>query len=336
MARLSLPPAAPHPPGLVTALLLLLTSGLACAALPGLPAVPAKAPAAASTPADGAPAAPAVETIPASDIPIRADVDERFAQDVLQRTRGKDPSPKLSAGLDELTRGIVQLSQSFKNDNLRQLSAIRLESLDNHWRFYQRELNEWRAELDATTGLYTDDAAELARRRVTWEATRAALAASGVTAALTDRVDVVIAQIALAEAAISAPLDEQLKLRRRANTVQASIDAGSKGVAAAIAYYDRRLGMVDAAPVWQAWNDTGVRRGRTDRHPDRTCGSKRHSSRNGARRTSRGSMLTSWARWHCCHCCCGWAGAAARPSPRNRPCRRPPRCCAVRSRPGCC
>ena len=172
MARLSLPPAAPHLPGLVTALLLLLTSGLACAALPGLPAVPAKAPAAASTPADGAPAAPAVETIPASDIPIRADVDERFAQDVLQRTRGKDPSPKLGAGLDELTRGIVQLSQSFKNDNLRQLSAIRLESLDNHWKFYQRELNEWRAELDATTGVYTDDAAELARRRVTWEATR--------------------------------------------------------------------------------------------------------------------------------------------------------------------
>jgi len=258
MVRQSPPPAAPHSCRVLVALLLplLLASANSFAALPGLPAAPAKAPAAASTPSDKAPVAAAVETIPASEIPIRADVDERFARDVLQRTRGKDPSPKLAAGLDELTRGIVQLSQSFKNDNLRQLSAIRLESLDNHWKFYQRELNEWRAELDAATGSYTDDAADLARRRVTWEATRAALAASGVTAALTDRVDVVIAQIALAEAAISAPLDEQLKLRRRANTVQASIDAGSKGVAAAIAYYDRRLWMIDAAPAWQAWNDT--------------------------------------------------------------------------------
>jgi small-conductance mechanosensitive channel len=252
MARQPLSPVTPRLPRLIAVLLLLLlTPGIAFAALPG---VPGKTPA--TTPADGASAAPAVEAIAAGDIPLRADVDERFAQDVLQRTRGKDPSPKLSAGLDELTRGIVQLSQSFKNDNLRQLSAVRLESLDNHWRFYQRALNEWRAELDATSGLYTDDAAELARRRVTWEATRTALAASGVTAALTDRVGVVIAQLVLAEAAISAPLNEQLKLRRRANTVQASIDAGSKGVAAAIAYYDRRLGMIDATPVWQAWNDT--------------------------------------------------------------------------------
>ena len=51
-------------------------------------------------------------------------------------------------------------------------------------------------------------------------------------------------------------MDEQFQLRRRANTVQASIDAGKKGVDAAIAYYDRRLGMIDAVPVWQAWNDT--------------------------------------------------------------------------------
>ena len=258
MARQLPTPVTPRLPRLMTVLLLplLLTSGLACAAIPGLPGVPAKAPAAATAPTDGAPAAPAIETVPASDIPMRADVDERFAQEVLARTGRKNSSPKLSAGLDELTRGILQLSQSFKNDNLNQLSAIRLESLDNHWKFYQRELKKWHVELDAATGIYTSDAAELAKRRVTWEATRTALAASGVTAALTDRVGVVIAQIARAEEAISAPLDEQLKLRRRANTVQASIDAGSKGVAAAIAYYDRRLWMVDAVPVWRAWNDT--------------------------------------------------------------------------------
>ena len=37
-------------------------------------------------------------------------------------------------------------------------------------------------------------------------------------------------------------MDEQFELRRRANKVQSSIEAGTKSVEAAIAYYDRRLG----------------------------------------------------------------------------------------------
>ena len=68
--------------------------------------------------------------------------------------------------------------------------------------------------------------------------------------------NVILAQIGLAERALAEPMDEQFKLRRRANKVQSSIEAGMKSVDAAIAYYDRRLGMIDAVPVWQAWNDT--------------------------------------------------------------------------------
>ena len=207
-------------------------------------------------PAETASKSAAPEPIAAGDIPMRADVDERFAQDVIQRAQRKDPSRKLGAELDALTVGIVKLAKAFENEDLRQLSAIRLESLDNHWKFFQRELDDWRAALDNTTGSYTEDAAELAKRRTAWEATRDAMLAGGVTPALTDRVNVIIGQFTLAERALSRPLDEQLKLRRRANTVQSSIDAGRKGVDAAIAYFDRRLVMVDAAPVWKAWNDT--------------------------------------------------------------------------------
>ena len=198
----------------------------------------------------------APEPIAAGDIPMRADADERFAQDVVRRAKGRDPSKKLGAELDVLTAGIVKLAKAFENEDLKQLAAIRLDSLDNHWRFYQRELDDWRAALDITTGSYTEDAAELATRRRAWEATREAMLAGGVTPALAARVDVIIGQFTLAERALSRPLDEQLKLRRRANTVQSSIDAGRKGVDAAIAYYDRRLGMIDASPVWKAWNDT--------------------------------------------------------------------------------
>ncbi len=210
-----------------------------------------------AAPTADAPKSTAPEPVAAGDIPARADVDERFTQDVILRTKGKDPSKKLGAELDALTAGIVKLSKAFENEDLKQLSAIRLESLDNHWKFYQRELDDWRAELDGTTSSYTEDAAELARRRGAWEATRDAMIAGGVTPALADRVNVIIGQFTLAEQALSQPLDEQLKLRRRANTVQSSIDAGRKGVDAAIVYYDRRLGMTDAAPVWKAWGDTG-------------------------------------------------------------------------------
>ncbi|MBK6350898.1 MAG: mechanosensitive ion channel [Proteobacteria bacterium] len=207
-------------------------------------------------PAEAGPKPTAPEPIAAGDIPLRADADERFAQGVVQRAQGRDPSKKLGAELDALTAGIVKLAKVFDNEDLKQLAAIRLESLDNHWEFYQRELDRWRTRLDSTTSSYTEDAAELARRRGAWEATRQAMLTGGVTPALIDRVNVIIDQFTLAERALSRPLDEQLKLRRRANTVQSSIDAGRKGVDTAIAHYDRRLGMIDATPVWKAWNDT--------------------------------------------------------------------------------
>ncbi len=196
------------------------------------------------------------EPIAAGDIPARADEDERFAQTVVSRTRPQDTAAKMGARLDDITTGIVNLSKAFEKENLQQLSVIRLESLESHWRFYDRQLENWRSDLDRATSPFIADAAELARRRAVWDATRASLATGGANSALTDRADVILEQIGRAEKALAGPMDDQFKLRRRANTVQASIDAGQKGVDAAIDYYDRRLGMADAVPVWQAWNDT--------------------------------------------------------------------------------
>ena len=44
--------------------------------------------------ATDAPAKPAPETIAQADIPTRADADERFARDVIQRSTGRDPTEK--------------------------------------------------------------------------------------------------------------------------------------------------------------------------------------------------------------------------------------------------
>jgi small-conductance mechanosensitive channel len=214
--------------------------------IPGIPKADAPAEAKATAP----------EPIAASDIPARADEDERFAQAVISRTRSKDATAKMGGQLDDITTGTVNLSKTFEKEDLKQLSAIRLESLESHWKFYDRQLRYWRDELDRATSPFIADAAELAKRRAAWDATRASLASGGANSALVDRADVILGQIRLAEQALAGPMDAQFQLRRRANTVQASIDAGTKGIDAAIAYYDRRLGMVDAVPVWQAWDDT--------------------------------------------------------------------------------
>jgi len=204
------------------------------------------------------PAAPAKsgpEIIAPADIPIRADADERFAQDVIQRSQGQDPTARLQRSLEELAASVRDESQHFKRDDLKVLSIARLESLARHWNFYGKQLEEWRVELKQATGQYNEDAAELARRRASWEATRTAAESAGMAPALNNRIQSVLAQVALAEQAVSGPIDKQSRLSRRAHQVENSILAGQKTVAAAIAYNDRRLAQIDSPPLWELWQD---------------------------------------------------------------------------------
>jgi small-conductance mechanosensitive channel len=215
----------------------------------GASLVPAKP---APTPAPETPVAPAaVEPFAAVDIPMRADADERFVQESVARARQADPSDKLVPQLDAMAAGIRKLSETFKRDELQSLPAIRLQSLERHWKFYDTRLAAWRGQLQRITARYSEDVAELARRRATWEATRAT--AGSLAPALSERIDSILAEIALAEQALSGPLDNQLRLARRGNTVQQAVDSGEKAVAAAIAYFDHRLLMIDSPPLWEEW-----------------------------------------------------------------------------------
>jgi hypothetical protein len=208
------------------------------------------------TPAEAVAVSTAPEIIAPGDIPLRADIDERFIEDLRLRALEPDPSGRLAPRLEQLATGILALSQTLTKQELEQLSAIRLQSLENHWRFYQRQLGEWRRDLEHSTSQYTDDAGALATRRAAWEATRASLKQSGFGTTLSNRVTTILDRIAQAEQALSRPLDRQFRLRSRANTIESSIDAGLKRVDAAIDYYDSRLLRIDAPPVWQAWRDT--------------------------------------------------------------------------------
>jgi small-conductance mechanosensitive channel len=201
------------------------------------------------------PAKSGPEAVVPADIPMRADADERFAQEVIQRSQGQDHTAKLQKRLEELAESVRQEGQYFKRDEMKQLSIARLESLARHWNFYARQLEAWRRDLKEATGQFTEDAAELGRRRANWEATRASADSPTLAPALANRVDSVLAQIALAEQAVSGPIDKQVRLSRRANAVDSSISASQKAVAAAIAYKDSRLMRLDAPPLWQVWGD---------------------------------------------------------------------------------
>jgi small-conductance mechanosensitive channel len=195
------------------------------------------------------------EVVVPADIPMRGDADERYARDVIQRSRGEDPTAKLQKRLDALAESVRQEGQHFKRDEMKSLSIARLESLERHWNFYGRQLEAWRRDVKEATSPFTEDAAELGRRRANWEATRAAADSAALAPALANRVDSVLAQIALAEHAVSGPIEKQVRLSRRANALEGSISAGQKAVAAAIAYKDSRLTHLDAPPLWVLWRD---------------------------------------------------------------------------------
>jgi len=229
--------------------------GLLAAALPALALWWSGATLGQDAPAAEKPAKPVPETVAQADIPARADTDERFARDVIQRSTGRDPTEKLGPRLDALGESVREQSQRFKRDELKLLSVRRLESLERHWKFYGKQLEAWRRDLQQATGQYSEDAAELARRRALWDATRKATESTSIAPALSNRIDAVIAQLALAEQAISGPIDKQIRLGRRASAVGENIAAGQKAIAAAIAYIDSRLTQLDSPPIWELWRD---------------------------------------------------------------------------------
>ena len=202
-----------------------------------------------------APAKSGPEIILAADIPARADVDQRFAQDAVERAKGRDPSERLEKRLEELDSAVRDNLKLFKRDELRYLPVMRLESLERHWRFYRKQFDQWRDDLKQVTAPYADDAAEIGKRRANWDATLGNAEAANLAPALANRARTVSALLADAEHAISAPLDRQLQLSRRASLVDANIAAGQKAVVAAITYNDRRLFQVDAPPLWELHKD---------------------------------------------------------------------------------
>ncbi len=193
----------------------------------------------------------APQAIPLADIPTRADADERFAETVIAQANTPGPVASLAQRLDAIGRSARQKTQLAATQDLDTLPVLRLESLDRHWSFDDRLFERWRADLKEASTPFVTSAAEIAARRAAWEATLKADDDGHLPDALSGLAKQVLDYLARAEAALSPPMQEYIQLGRRANAVEAQIDAGRAGVAAAIADIDRRLFHVDAPPIWR-------------------------------------------------------------------------------------
>ncbi len=91
-------------------------AGLIAAVLPALALCWTVASAAPEAPAAVAPAKTGPEPIAQAEIALRADTDERFARDVIQRSQGTDPTEKLEPRLKELAASVQNESGLFKRD----------------------------------------------------------------------------------------------------------------------------------------------------------------------------------------------------------------------------
>ena len=185
------------------------------------------------------------------DITNQADIDERFAETVLLQSKGRGSISRLEERLDTISHSTEQKVALGSGGNLTTLPVLRLESLDRHWSFDARLFERWRADLKAASAPLVEAAAEIASRRAAWEATLEANAGGNMPKALSDRISEVLAHLARAEDALSAPLQQYIQLGRRANALDAQIQSGRRNVATAISDIDRRLVHVDAAPLWK-------------------------------------------------------------------------------------
>ncbi|WP_251878064.1 mechanosensitive ion channel domain-containing protein [Achromobacter sp. Marseille-Q4954] len=213
---------------------------------------PAYAQGTATEPARPVPASTQAHAILVAEIPLRADTDHRYAESVMERITGADPTDSLAPRLESISRSVDEKLQQFQPAQLRTLPIMRLESLERHWMFDARRFADWQADMRQATAAYASDAAELARRREAWQVLKGAPGAADLPPALTARMDSVIAQLARAEQALSVPLSRQIALGQRANSVEERIQAGQRSVADAISYIDARLLELDGPPLWAA------------------------------------------------------------------------------------
>lgn len=186
----------------------------------------------------------------ADDLLATADLDDKYAQDVIRRAGELDDAGNLEQRLVALGRSVHEQRNRNSNAELRALPILRLESVSKHWRFLHSQYRTWRASFDASNNEFLADGAGLARRISAWQSARQRPEIANGPEVLLTRITSVEAALAAADAALSAPLQRHITLGQHATAVLLEIEAGQRQVASAIDHSDSRLTRIDSPPLW--------------------------------------------------------------------------------------
>lgn len=192
-----------------------------------------------------------IEPIAVTQIIARADEDQQRVEHVRRLLAAPDPAERLRQSLNDIAGPVNSKLNGPSGGSLRGMPVMHLESLQRHWEFDARRLARWEQSARRALAPYAQSALDLAHRRATWSATRAAGLLEGLPPAMATRVDDILAQIDLMETQLGAALDRHFALMQRASEIDAWTRTGRDGVAAAIEEVDRRLLEVDAPPLWR-------------------------------------------------------------------------------------
>lgn len=184
-------------------------------------------------------------------IPAKADNDEQFVNEVIQRAQSIKDASELRRQLEALSTNIDKLNRGFQNADYSKLPIQRLETLVEHWNFYQKRLDAWHKKLQKLTLPISADAAELSSRKKYWMTLRES-SADTLSPALLKRIDDLIAEVNQAESVLSAPLGDLIDLGQRGNDVAQKVEQGIGKTSQLVKSNDLSLLTVDSQPLWEA------------------------------------------------------------------------------------
>ena len=184
-------------------------------------------------------------------IPAKADSDEQFVNEVSQRAQSIKDASELRQQLEVLSDSIDKLNSGFQTADYSRLPIQRLETLVEHWNFYQKRLGAWHKKLQKQTLPISADAAELSSRKQYWMSLRES-SADTLSPALLKRIDDLIAEINRAEAVLSEPLGDLIDLGQRGNDVAQKVEEGLGKTNQLVRSNDLSMLAVDAPSLWEA------------------------------------------------------------------------------------
>jgi small-conductance mechanosensitive channel len=209
--------------------------------------------------AEPAPAEEKVEapaTIAIANIPLKREEDERFIQEAMLRAQSSSKAEAMARQLKEIQKSVSTLSQKSQSSKLEGVQISRLESLDRHWSFLDRELTQWQSRLQSAAKPLSEDAAELAARKQVWINTRTA-AAGTLAVPLLRSLDELLIEFEKADQAISQPLTKLLDLGRDASIIQARVSRNLDAVRKQIDSVDHDLAVLDSENLYIALTTSG-------------------------------------------------------------------------------